>query len=404
MDMISLRKAYSFRRFREALEANFEQILAALDASDGYLPASYLGAVSNLGRAADNLATDHTVSMAVTTRTAQDDISAAQVMHHNWYSNASNTSERLPGGACTYTDWLEYPIGVAYYGGASVTAPNGEKAVNDLGTLGVTIPAGAKFRVWTKRVGAQVFTGGRGSWHLGAGYLANPASGEQVPQLNHVFYPGAAWVNTYWPTVLGQTQRRSVLFIDDSHGMGEGERGEPDLGGFYGMLERYFSDRCGWTNMSTRGMSLQSFISSHSQRQLIGQYYSDIYIGLGGNDVSAGRTSGQMLADLDTIIGYYPGKSFLSGTELPKTTSTDSWATTANQTPISQEGVSRDFSRAKMYGTRFKRVYDWTKGASFFRTDGSIVHKPGITADGNHLTADGYAMAAAGERQSPLFY
>lgn len=118
---------------------------------------------------------------------------------------------------------------------------------------------------------------------------------------------------------------------------------------------------------------------------------------LGTNDVFVGlRTLSAIQADLQTVWSRLSkrGLRVVGNTLPPQTTSTDSWATTANQTVKAQESVRvalNDWIRSKPTG--LDGVIDYADQVETSRNSG--IWKAGYSYDGIHGNSTGQAAAAA---------
>jgi hypothetical protein len=75
-------------------------------------------------------------------------------------------------------------------------------------------------------------------------------------------------------------------------------------------------------------------------------YCTHVFVMLGTNDINNGRTAGQLETDITTICNYLKrlGSKVILCTLPPRTTSSDNWATAANQTVTANEGVRTTYN------------------------------------------------------------
>lgn len=100
-----------------------------------------------------------------------------------------------------------------------------------------------------------------------------------------------------------------------------------------------------------------------------------------------GRTAAQVLADLQTIRRFYPGKRFYQSTILPRSTGD---YTSLNQTPHSSNGARvtlNDAIRALPLG--FHGYFESADQVESARNSG--IWQPNMTGDGLHPINTGYA-------------
>jgi lysophospholipase L1-like esterase len=133
--------------------------------------------------------------------------------------------------------------------------------------------------------------------------------------------------------------------------------------------------------------------------------YTDYWIAYGVNDLgSGGRTPAQLLADNQTIAGYAnPGSKVSISTLTAQSTSTDSWATTGNQTPPAQA------ANKATYDDLLRAVPAWVTGKVNDAGDASMTGRNteiwsvtggAWTTDGTHPNSRGASSIAS--QLSPL--
>jgi len=135
--------------------------------------------------------------------------------------------------------------------------------------------------------------------------------------------------------ILGPTKRRSVYILCDSRGAGSSDT--YDRSGDLGEVARTVGAHLGYVNVSVPSDRAVWWLAYNAQRIKLLDYCTDAIVVLGINDLaSGGRTSAQVIADLVSIYAALkarnPNIRVYGGTITPHTSSTDSWATTANQT------------------------------------------------------------------------
>jgi hypothetical protein len=120
-------------------------------------------------------------------------------------------------------------------------------------------------------------------------------------------------------------------------------------------------------------------------------YCTHVIFNYGTNDVFAGDSKATIEGHLTTIYGLCTGKTVFQTTIVPRTTSTDSWATATNQTVLSQEGVRTALNDDLRAGT-FKPaggVFNITAPVETSLNSGKWTF-PGKTTDGIHPDNEGY--------------
>lgn len=161
------------------------------------------------------------------------------------------------------------------------------------------------------------------------------------------------------------------------------------------------------------GDRLQFWSASNAAKRIaLAQTATSVVVSLGSNDVANSRTLAQLQADgmaAWTALGAKGAKVYQC-TITPKTTSTDGWATKANQTPVFAAGGVRDtfndwLRAGASYVVNGVTVTAGTLGhpltgvidASPAVEDTTDIHywkSPSWTTDGGHPTAQGYDALA----------
>lgn len=355
----------------------------------------YFGQVATHCYHPDTLNATKTQLMARSYHIASADISLIQLRYDNWYG-----FEQLPGGAATVTSSIEYPEGtltqITFSGSATGNMADGGYVVSD--RVPVAIPRGAAFwvRTYYQNAAGIIFKSKtnqtNNAFGEGLNYGASGIADQtMVSNFSYVF-----WGNLYGPTaIIGLTNKPSVLILGDSRVAGTGDTLAPIAGTTeYGMISPSLFPNVAFINASMSGERVSTFITTHARRATLGVYCTHILCELGINDLTASRTAAQVLADHQTISGYFPGKRYYLTTIPPKSASTDSWATLEKQTPdatsnaqrISFNGTLR--SALPSFATGYFECADVLESA---RNSG-IWKVPAYTADGLHPTSAGYQL------------
>lgn len=304
---------------------------------------TYLGQVATGCGVPNNLHASNLFSYSRAPHHARDDIKSLQIVLPNWYVNGSMV-ETNGGGIGTWTASIEYPAGtftqVTFNGSATGTVAAGANLVSD--TVSVTIPSGAKFwtRLWQNAPGKMLWTNqytGDGSAQFA---FSTTAGG--CPDLT---MGGAATTVTAAENammlpvaIIAQTSNPSIGIVGDSIAVGKGD--VADASGLQGYLSRAFGGRYALLNVAVSSDTLVNFIASSTKRRaLINSYCSHVIVEYGSNDVTNSRTAAQILADTNTVLGYFSTKRTAVCTLTPRVTSTDAFVTEANQTVLASEAV-----------------------------------------------------------------
>lgn len=311
---------------------------ATLSASVSTALTPYLGCVATRCYVPTNT-TGNVTAQGRTMHVAKQSIGSLQLLLSNWSTLSS--LEAGPGAAATFTASIEYPAGVIaaqiLFGGAtSGICFNGENILSDVAQLATVIPKGATF--WTRRWSSC----SAGNCYVGllAGTgVDNSNFGPALPDLTMTpgTNPAAATVNGHAPTaILAYTTQASVLLIGDSvvHGGNDAYTAAP---GDQGIFARSVGQSCGYIDASLAGESAASFVAVHAKRVALAAYCSHVFCDYGTQDLAAGAAT--WLTNIGLIAGYFAGKPFYQSTLIPRTTSTDGWITTTNQTVTANEAA-----------------------------------------------------------------
>ncbi len=276
----------------------------------------------------------------------------------NWFANT--TSEQDGYNPVTVTAAIEYPAGTVtplnFGGAASIVIPATGPAnltASDEATLVVPIPAGALYWV---RTYVSVAAGGR--WPQN--YLLQASGGSSLGEAADFSTgvdrtAGAAIVNAaatttrrgYGPAAVkatgfvGVPVAKAFAAVGDSIVMGATDVYDAAATG-HGNLG-YFGKACAGRypviNLGIAGTSAQNNLPASFTRRaaLLGRIgVTHIFCDWSVNDISAARTAAQLASDVAAIAAGFktavPGVRIVWSTLTPRTSSTDAWKTSANQT------------------------------------------------------------------------
>lgn len=331
-------------------------------------------------------------AMTVSYHVMKDDVQAIKFRFPNFYVPSGSSVETAPGAAATISAALEYPLGsprrqILFSGAATGSIPDG-------GTLDSDYIAGAftgnvPFRVWVWRSCSSncIYTTDQISWmgeraQFGASVTDVTLSG---------IVGGTDFANCYRPlAIIGQTENRTLAIIGDSIDWGDGDIPN-DWTGDRGMSPRIFGNQFAYSTMAGPGDSAVEFVASNTNRLACARMASDVMVGYGTNDINGGRSAVQLNADMATIGGYFRGLSALyTRTITPLTTSSDSWATVANQTASAQQAIINSVNATRLsIPAPYTRCFDLSTFASSARDSGKWICdlSPTVfwgTKDGTH--------------------
>ena len=310
-------------------------------AGGGQLP-PYTGFVADRQRSCFSFSATHKYWQGRLGCYAMDDITPdtqMRVVEEGFYTTAAGEQ---PVGFNAQL-MIEYPQGVytpvTFSGASTGSVPAGGRLVSD--PISVTIPRFAKFWYcyYKSNAAGMIYVGGvnipysdhdNGDYYeFSATALTNKlgVGGYVNTDVNQGFAsPPRA--------IIGTTSRRTVSIHGDSRSTGLLDHWG-DKARHRGMLERSICPYFGNTNASMASETTATLSGSGGalRRQLSNDYASDIVINMGTNDLPSAQT----ISRLQTLIGQFPGKRVWLCTISPYTTSSDSWATIANQTVQSNE-------------------------------------------------------------------
>lgn len=362
----------------------------------GYAPA-YTGFIATNGSVCDSTlaGANGVAAWSRTCHWARDDIRDAQIVFGNFYVN-SGGAEVAGNGSLTMTASIEYPEGtftqVKWNGEVSGTMAAGDILVSDASTA--HIPRGAKF--WVR----QYFSSSAKSIHyMNQTNVVDSANGEAFnystssladPTMGGAMVDASGGGIIIRPlAIIGTTTRQSAIIFGDSRQAGTNEGAVQNGYGYRGTVAKIIGPKMAYSNCSRGGANANAFNgASTRQRQLI-QFATHIFATHGINDINTGNdlsTVTTRLSDYWTLLSAY-GKKLIAITLSPEgVTTTDAYATVANQTANARNsvrvGVNAVIRKASKPLDGFIEVADAVESAR----DSGKFNAPGFTADGTHET------------------
>lgn len=349
---------------------------------------------------------------------ARDAITSLQIVIVNWFVDATGTgNETGLGGSTTVEASVEYPANtftrIQFSGIDAGSVASGATLVSD--ACSVTIPDGAQFWVRMYKTSATgiVYMGFPNSRTIKDETLGDAATFGVSGVTNQVMSgtvtsnANSANVRDGPVVIIGTTSKRTFFLLGDS--ICQGYEDTPDgVTGRMGILARSIGENYGYINAGISSDRATYWAGSHTGRGPLMDYCTDVIVQLGFNDIfSASRTASQVKTDLGTIYTYAvttKGKRCYQTTITPKTTSTDSWATTANQTVTGQESVKagtgsvNEWIRANTAAIdgyfETADVLESARDSGKWKVDGTANK---YTPDGIHPDVDGYVLVQSSE-------
>ncbi len=327
-----------------------------------------------------------------------------------------NTTTASGGGSHTRKKYIEYPAGVFHQvkwaAATTIALTASTRVVSDVVVSSVTglplvIPAGTKF--WERTVitvgvaiACPVFPMPAACDVLGlddgnaASDLGN--SGTIAPTTGLNTFGSQGMIGT-----VNATGAKSYVVLGDSLDLGQGDITSVSNVGGSGWIARaldvhgypYMKWALGGQEATEQAALITSINADLAQ---IG--FTNFVCQSGINDLRLNRTEAQIKADYQTIYGMsnVVGKTIQQCTLGPRSTSTDGWATTANQTPQTDGNMAAltSLNTAIRAGLpNVTGIIDYADGAMSARD--SNIHKapPAGTADGTHLDSTRAALVAS---------
>jgi lysophospholipase L1-like esterase len=297
----------------------------------------------------------------------------------------------------TIKRYIEYPAGVftqVTWGGNPTVAMSTSVAISD--PINLTIPAGAEFWERTVNVGGAVSLFPLQQLPASSQTLGSPDGNSASDQGNSGTIAATSTQTTFGSTAMigdiAKADAKSYVIFGDSLAWGEGDVSSVSAKGASGFLARALEARgYPYLKIAKQGQQAADIVASPTRIQALldAIQYSDVIVEHGVNDLRLGRTQAQLLADHQTIYGYCTGKRITQTTITPRSSSTDGWATTANQTPKTDGTMSSITSvnaaiRAKPANVSV--VLDAADAAMSARDSNIWTAPPAATLDGTHPT------------------
>lgn len=338
---------------------------------------------------------------------AAGDISNLKLVFVNRYLSAVGTS--TAGGAFTLKFFIEYPAGtftpVLWSGANSIAVTAGQRIKSDA-VAGLTIPAGSKYWIRTVLSVGSAVSMPMMELNAGAQTLGVDDGNVAADQGNSGVIGPTTGINTFGPCAIegtiNVTSARAFLIVGDSLSWGQGDDssvGAQDSSGFLQrMLGRLGYPCMTWAKGGQQAADVAPITATlNADTSLFG--FTDVILQHGVNDLRLGRTRAQIEADLQTIAATasIAGKRIWKTTITPRSTSTDSWATTANQSP-QVDGNMADLNplnadiRAGL--ANMANVIEAADAAMSARDSGIHKAPPAGTVDGTHFNSTRAALIA----------
>ena len=349
---------------------------------------SFIGQVATRSGLLNWTNTSNKQMMSRSLHKAREAITKLKIAVPNWYCalqvSPSNGTEANNGAATTVTASIEYPVGtftqVTFGGSTSGVNPAGSTILSDW--VAVTIPDGAEFyvRLWTSNATGLIYYNN----HVAQSGEMN-AFGATTPDLTMGgSFTTATTIMQVPCAIIGEATRPSYWLAGDSRGAGITD--SADVSRNVGEFARSIGNKFAYINGCITSDRVNLAAANYTRRLELSQYCTHVVSNYGINDNrsdAGNRSSAQVIGDMVTFSALFGGKPFYQCTIAPYTSSTDSWATTANQSTAvnanhAQLLVLNDAIRAGGVTSAWGVIDIWNAVTT------SGVWTPSLTGDGLH--------------------
>jgi lysophospholipase L1-like esterase len=313
----------------------------------GAVVAPVMRVAATRARSITNIAAANRQVMARSAHVASSDITALKIAVGNFRLKESVSNEQTGFGAATITASVEYPAGtftqILFSGSASLSLADGSLSISDLtATLPTMIPSGATF--WIRQYWVCATATPYNLW-------SNTAMGDlvhAVPSGNTDMTMGGT-IPSDGPyslpplAIMAMTTGKSVCGIGDSKTHGQNDTAESATAsgpGLRGEIFRSFPTSYPFVNLSTGGLQARQWSTQAIERAKLFPYFSHFIINLGRNDLwqfhdSVANITTNLQSIVNGVLAASPTAKITLCTQTHASSSTDSWATTVNQTVTS---------------------------------------------------------------------
>lgn len=304
----------------------------------------------------------------------------------------------------TLTKYVEYPQGTftpVLYGGSAAYGISLALPIRTSDPVNITIPAGAAWWEHTIMMDGtpkdmtilELPAGSTALGTLHAKYTTvGNAPAHQSAGTTSINYFGASLITG----TIAAANVKSHAFLGDSVAWGEGDITGVGVKGSSGYLGRLF-DKNGkaYVKIAKPGMSAFDMVAVFAAASpyfdpfitLVNATATNVANEFGVNDLRLSRTQTQLLADYQTIYSKFSGKTIAQTTLTNRSSSTDAYATTVNQTARSDgnwgaQNAVNDAIRAGL--ANVTTVIEASDAASTARNSRIWPAPPVPTVDGTH--------------------
>lgn len=314
------------------------------------------------------------------------------------------------GHVATQTASIEYPSGtimsqVLFSGSASGVIPDNGVLFSDYTT--VSIPSGATF--WVR----GYFTNPNGVYpgpqtpSMGDEYAVAATGLSDQTMIGSAISGGTSQGSLKPPiAIIGHTINPSVLIIGDSRTAGQGDGGSDANGAVGNIMRSVSASGIPFVSIAVSSEQANTWATTATARNALLPYGSQVIVALGINDLDTGGfTAAQTVAAMQRLLSSAAAPQKYCITIEPHTSSTDSWATVANQTNLSANRVAYNtLVRAGFAGlSGFYEVADVLESGRN-STFWVCAPSPPYTADGLHGSIAAYAAIVSSGVIKPITF
>lgn len=346
--------------------------------------AQYLGQVATNCRmptAAGLSSANTTMTRSLHYNRAGKTLAKLQLRYPGWFVNGS-LAEVGSGDTITITASIEYPLGtknqVTWTGSPSHAIASGaDGALSDEITLSTPIPAGEMFwvRTWQSSPGLLVLRTQGGSVNADSAnnevFRRGTNIADQTMSGGTLLSGGTVDNGSIFSpmVILAQTTQPAVYILGDSRALGVGDT-YTGVSGDKGAVARSIGPYFAYSNFAKSGDSASAFVASNAKRLGYAQYFSHLFLQMGYNDI-INFSAAVTLANLAATRALFPGLEQVQSTAGPNSTSSDSWATTVNQTASAVKVQKTILNTALRAGISGVTIFD-TSSVIMTATDSDI--------------------------------
>lgn len=338
----------------------------------------------------------------------RDSVTNIRLVYGSWIAiyDAGETSYGQP---TTFRAAIEYPVGVytqvRFSGSASGVAPDLGEIISDW--VSVRIPKGAQFwvRTWTSCSGGIHYstpvasTAHGEAFEFGVTTTDKTMSGTLTDSGSGMFAPFA---------IIGMSSMPSLWLAGDSRVAGQGDGFTNCKFNDAGQLARGFGPQLPYINAGcpTEAPHLAA-VGSTRRVSLAKRFCTHVVSNYGINGVNFySRTGAQVLTDLTALWAVFDPLPVYQCTLPPVSTSTDSFATTVNQTTAASNTNRVTLNNSIRETALVSGVFELADVTESAR-DSGLWKAPGYTSGspGLHETQKGYvAYANSGVLRAHSFF